>query len=159
MRGVVYNFADGTAGGEPFGMSGIFSFLCAFCVGGTLLGALYILVPEGAFKKPLKYLFGVCFICCIISFFPLTADIDITEGLQSQSAADYTDTNLYAARLTFCTALDKAGIPYKDINVFAYTDEENRITGLEVTVFSEAPPQEITAVLQNENIKVSVINE
>ena len=159
MRGAVYNLAFRAGPGKPRYMSRIISFLTAFCVGGVLLGALYILAPEGAFKKPLKYLFGVCFVCCIVSFFPVFSNMDITADLSSFTLESAPDANLYAARLTVVTALEKAGITCKSIDITPAYDAAGNITELSVTVVSNEDPQKIKNAIESENIKVSVINE
>ena len=141
-------------------MSRIISFITAFCVGGVLLGALYILVPEGAFKKPVRYLFGVCFVCCVVSFFPIFSKFDLSADIPSSSVSDAAQAaNLYAARLTVAAALDKAGITYGSLEVFPAYNAEGEVTGLSVTVRSGDDPQRIKNALENENIEVSVINE
>ena len=159
MLGVVYNIPNGAYRGKPSGMKQIILFISGFCVSGVLFGALYLLIPEGTFKKPLKYVFGVCFICCIIAFFPSSPDFDYSAELAEETSAINDTAVLYAARLTVQTALEKAGIQYRDVRVSAVKDVDGGITGLEVTVVSDEPPQRITAVVQSENIKVSVINE
>ena len=140
-------------------MSRIISFITAFCVGGVLLGALYILVPEGAFKKPLKYLFGVCFVCFAVSFFPAFSDIDLTADFSFSAAENAQTESIYAARLTVAAALEKAGIRYDGLEVLPEYDTGGNIIGLSVTVTSKDDPQIIKDALENENIKVSVINE
>ena len=140
-------------------MKGIISFITVFCAGGVLLGALYILIPEGSFKKPLKYVFGVCFVCCIVSFIPVFSNMDITADIQPQTTESARNAGVYAARITLQTALDKAGIAYKSVEIVPRYDERGRAVFLSVTVVSNDDPRKIADVLENENIEVSVINE
>lgn len=139
-------------------MNSIFSFISAFCVGAVVIGALHLLLPEGAMKKPVKYVFSVCFICLIAALFPLSLNIDFSTGAESIKAYTY-DVNEAVTMLTVKTALSKAGITYSDVKIFSERDIEGNIVFLTVEVYTLEPESKVKNAIESENIKVSVINE
>ena len=139
-------------------MSGIFSFFGAFCVGSVIFGALYILLPEGSLKEPVRYVFCLCFICLLLSSvsFSFKKGIDYTA---ENSAADVADLSGKTAELTFKTALKKAGINFTDLKVLTSKNASGGIDIIEVVVYSPDSPQKITEAIGNNGYGVSVINE
>lgn len=138
-------------------MNGFISFITAFCTACIVLGGLYILIPHGNMSKSVKYVFSLCFVCCIIAV-PLSGtsfsiDFDIPDAQQ-------TDISASAAQLVFSEALRSAGIEFSKITVVTDKSSSGSIVISEVIIYTDADESAVRAVTENgESYKVSVINE
>lgn len=138
-------------------MNGFVSFVTAFCTSCIVLGGLYMLMPRGNMSKSVKYVFSLCFVCCIIAV-PLSGttfslDFDIPDTQQSDISAS-------AAQLVFSEALRSADIEFSKITVVTDKSSSGSIVISEVIIYTQADESAVRAVTENgENYKVSVINE
>ena len=139
-------------------MKGILGFFGAFCVTSVAIAALFILVPDGKFTKPLKYTFCICFLCLVFSSVSVTfrrSEISVP----STDAADFSYASEAALKLTFKTALGKAGISFSDLDIITSKNTDGGIDIIEVTVWSPDDPQKIIDAIGNEDYEVNVIND
>lgn len=142
-------------------MSGISSFIMAFCVCLVLLGFLYILCPSGSMSKPVKHVFCLCFICCMLSCGAGLKSIDFSEFSFDDSKQQIITEEMSAetARQVFASALTKSGIDFKKITVHTNKLDDGSISISKVAVFTSASPDAVKAVLDSVDFEVEVINE
>ncbi len=142
-------------------MSGISSFITAFCVCLVLLGFLYILCPSGTMSKPVKYVFCLCFICCMLSCTVGLGSIDFSsvsfESDERQIITEEMSAN--TARMVFASALENSGIEFEKITVHTNKLADGSICISKVTVFTYASPEAVKAVFDTVDFEVEVINE
>lgn len=141
-------------------MSALNSFIISFCVGCVLLGFLYMLCPSGNMSAPVKYIFCLCFVCCVIgaaislptpdfSYFETAANSEI---LTEQNAA-------VTAETVFCEALRQQNINFTKITVGTNKQPNGSIIINKVTVYTEELPQKIYDAIGSESYEVEVVNE
>ncbi len=139
-------------------MNSIFSFLKTFSLGGIVIGALYILVPEKTFKKPIIYILSLTFVLLILLSVPRHIDFDysFTEETVEENIESI---NEQTALLTIKSALSIAGIDYSKLEVDFSKDPDGKINYIYVKIQTKETAEKIKEALNSENIKVSVINE
>lgn len=141
-------------------MSSLGEFVAAFCGACVLLGALFTLVPQGALSKPVKYLFCLLYLCCILScatgleyFIPDITAYDYTPSVSEENAEA-------SAELIIAQALSNSGIEFSEIKVFTDISQEGSITFNEVRIYTSAAPDTVREILgYPEEYEVTVINE
>ena len=134
-------------------------FATAFCSGAVMLGALYILAPEGGSKKAVRYAFCLAFLCIVLS-----AAVKFSgEGFPTfkESARNFGGEDLSAAtaRTVFAEALREAKINYKKITVFTDKTNSGGINITKVFVYTAADYRKVYAVIGSQNYKLVVVNE
>ena len=134
------------------------AFVTAFCVGSIILGALYILVPEGSLSKPVSYAFGIAFLCLILSVGKLTS---INLPQIDYKSAEFANERLSAAsaEMIFSEALAREDINFSKITVFTDKTESGGISITKVVVYTDASPVQVNAVIGSDGYEVLVINE
>ena len=137
---------------------GIKAFLGAFCVVSAMMGALFMLIPNGKLSKCVKYAFSLCFLCAVLSVFSLRGGFK-TELQTGAEVSENGQISAAAAELVFKTALSKAGISYSDLEVLTSKDSSGGIDIIEVVVYSECSADEIIAAIGGDSYGVSVVNE
>ena len=140
-------------------LSSFATSLCASCV---FIGALYMLCPQGAINRSVKYIFALCFILLVVSSalpFSKGMDIDFKEFSQENIQTDKLDE--YTAWYTYAIALEKAGVDFEEIEVCTDKTKEGGIYISKVIIYSECEKSQIQKVLGMEhgNIEVEIINE
>ncbi len=142
-------------------MSGLSSFITAFCVCLVLLGFLYILCPGGSMSKPIKYVFCLCFICCMLSSTALLKNVDFSEVSFDNSEHQIITEEMSAntARQVFASALTKSGIDFEKITVHTNKMNDGSISIIKVIIYTSASPDAVKAVFDNVDFEVEVINE
>lgn len=143
-------------------MNFLSAFATAFCASCVFIGALYMLCPDGAMNRSIKYIFALVFILLVVSAalpFSKGIDIDFEEFSQENIQTDELDG--YTAWYTYALALEKAGIDFKEIEVCTDKTEEGGIYISKVIIYSECERSKILKALGMEygNIEVEIINE
>lgn len=142
-------------------MNAFSSFLMSFSSSCVLLGFLYILCPTGSMSKPLKYIFCLCFICCVISNIAATTRFNFPKiDIKSGSSYQVTETTAAAtAQMIFEQALRQENINYRKITVYTDKLPSGSIIINKVIVYTTHTAEEINRVLSPEGYSVEVINE
>lgn len=141
-------------------MSSFSSFIIGFCSVCVLVGMLYILCPNGVMSKPVKYVFSLCFICCIIagSLGIKQIDFDQIPSTENKSFVTEEMAELTAEQI-FGSALAAQNIDFRKIDVITDKLDDGSISIIEVIVYSSATPEEINRVISSDDYEVRVINE
>ena len=139
-------------------MSWLNSFLTSVCASMILIGALYLISPDGSMAKPVRYVLSLCFLAIIVSFAPLGAarfDFDYkAEQFSGKSEAELiTDAAVYVYK----QALTAAGIN----TVCTDKSENGSISITKILIYSNEPDYKIREALADaaKNYEVVVINE
>lgn len=141
-------------------MNGINSFIISFCGSCILLGFLYMLCPSGSMSTAVKYIFCLCFVCCVVGVvfsikqpdFSLFDKVESTEILTEQNTA-------VTAQMVFGEALIKQNISFRKILVDTNKLADGSIIISRVTVYTSDPPQQVTKAIESDDYEVVVINE
>lgn len=127
-------------------MNGLIGFVTAFCSVCIILGGLSLLIPSGKFEGPIKYIFGLIFILCIISaFLPLKKINTDLEIFKSQT--EINNLNEKSAEMNLRLALLNSNINFSKITVCTDKLSDGSITINKVIVFSRHSPESIRAAL------------
>lgn len=143
-------------------MSGAFSaFITAFCAASIIIGALYLLCPDGAMSKPVKYLFSLIFILAVIGAAAGLKNMSVSFDAEPASVELSDNMKVAAAEYTYRYALTQAGINFTQITVCTDKSEDGSIIINKVIVYSDCEEQRIREALgvAAQNYKVEVINE
>ncbi|MBR3145365.1 MAG: hypothetical protein IKF53_05690, partial [Clostridia bacterium] len=114
-------------------MNSIFSFLKTFSLGGIVIGALYILVPEKTFKKPIIYILSLTFVLLILLSVPRHIDFDYSFNEETVEE-NIESINEQTALLTIKSALSIAGIDYSKLEVDFSKDPDGKINYIYVKI-------------------------
>lgn len=143
-------------------MSWLNSFLTSVCAAMILIGALYLISPDGSMAKPVRYVLSLCFLAIIVSFAPLGAarfDFDYkAEQFSGKSEAELiTDAAVYVYK----QALTAAGINFNEITVCTDKSENGSISITKILIYSNEADYKIREALADaaKNYEVVVINE
>ena len=140
-------------------MNGINSFIISFCAGCVLLGFLYMLCPAGSMSAIVKYVFCLCFMCCVLGtvFNISQVDFSFAEGktdeiLNPQTAAA-------TAQMVFSEALSSQQINFTKILVDVNKSDDNSIVISRVTVYTNEDGSKIKQAIGSDSYEVQIINE
>ena len=143
-------------------MNFIYSVLTAFCAACIFIGTLYILCPDGAISKSVKYLLSLVFLVSVIAAANVVvkkSDVKIpavtTPEINTQNL-DSTNAELFYSYL-----LNRAGIEFSKISVYTDKSDDGSIIISKVLIYSNQSREEIIKVLADaaENTEVEIINE
>lgn len=142
-------------------MNYINSFLISFCAAAVFIGALYMLCPDGAMNKSIKYILSLVFLLSVVSVAGITvkkADIDLQFTPPQIDAADLEIKN---AEYVYSLALKTANIDFSEIEIFTNKADDGSIIINKVIVHSGCERQKIVDALgeATKNIEVEVIND
>lgn len=143
-------------------MSSISSAICGFCAACVFIGALFMLCPDGALSKSVKYTLSLVFLLAVISAAGIGVknfDADFFKTEQTDiSTEQLTELNI---RLVFEETLRKNGINFEEISVFTDKLETGGISITKVIIRSDCEKEKIFEVLGNvsNSVEVEVINE
>ena len=142
-------------------MNALSSFLMSFSSSCVLLGFLYMLCPSGSMAKPIKYVFCLCFMCCVISSVAAVSRLQFPEiNIKSSGNYQVTETTAAAtAQMIFEEALSRENINYRKITVYTDKLPSGSIIISKVIVYTSHTADEIYRVLSPEGYNVEVINE
>lgn len=143
-------------------MSWFKSFIMAFCTAGICFGALFILSPSGKMERSVKYVLSLCFLVIIIAvagFGIKTADIDFSYDIETSLETE--DLKKDIAVAVFETALDNAGINFKEISVFTDNDNKDGISCNKIKIITDCSRERVVSALGGEidGFEVEVVNE
>lgn len=141
-------------------MKGFSDFIIAFCSSCIFLGFLYMLCPEGNMASGVKYVFCLCFLCCILGSVTNLKEFDFgdfsssikTETVNERSAS-------VSAENVFAEALSSQNINFTKITVDTNKLSNESIIISKVTVYSDCDKEDIIAVIGSDSYEVCVINE
>ena len=142
-------------------MSYINTFLISFCAAAVFIGALYMLCPDGAMQKPIKYLLSLLFLLSVISVAGITvknAELNLDFTLPQ---TDSTDLEIKNAEYVYAFALRNADIGFREIEIFTTKTENGSININKVIIYSEHTKEAVLEVLGEaaKNIEVEIVNE
>lgn len=143
-------------------MNGLSSVLTAFCAACVLIGSLYMLCPDGAMSRTVKYALSLVFLISVIASAGLgikTADFDF--NIPEIPETDTAELETASARYVYSYALSSAGIDFSEITVCTDKTADNRIIITKVIIKSPCTKSEIIAALGEaaQNYEVEIINE
>jgi len=135
-------------------------FMISFCSSCVLLGFLYMLCPVGNMAKSVKYVFCLCFLCCVLSGVSAFPKPNFSAFLSKKSNPAVTEQSAaVVAQMTFAEALSNAGINFRKIEVCTNKLYDGSITISRITVYTAADLEEITDVIGSDGYEVCVVNE
>ena len=141
-------------------MSEINSFITSFCAGCILLGFTYMLCPSGSMNNSVKYVFCLCFVCCIVATALSMPTPDFTYFDSTHDKQLLTEQNTsVTAQTVFCEALRSQNINFRKITVDTNKMLDGSIIINKVTIYSSEDPQKIKQVIEADSYEVAIINE
>lgn len=141
-------------------MNEINSFIVSFCSSCILLGFLYMLCPSGNMNSSVKYIFCLCFVCCVLGTAFSVKKPDFSQYDKAKNTTILTEQNTaVTAKMVFCEALASQNINFRKITVDTNKLPDGSITISRITVYTNEPPQKITELINSESYEVVVINE
>ena len=141
-------------------MSGINSFIISFCGSCVLLGFLYMLCPSGNMSAPVKYIFCLCFVCCVLGTAFSIKPPDFSEFDKTESTQLLTEQNsAVAAQAVFTQALKQQNINFRKITVDTNKMTDGSIIISKITVYTSDSPQKVLEVIDSDSYEVVIINE
>ena len=136
------------------------SFITGFCVSCVLIGVLYMLCPSGSMANSVKYVFCLCFVCCVLSVALTMPKIDFSYFETRGNKEILTEDNTaFYAKEVFSEALLKQNINFRKIDVFTNKNKDGGIVINRVDVYSNADETKIKQAIDSEYYEVVVINE
>ncbi len=140
-------------------MSGISSFILAFCIVCTVIGGLSIIAPSGSFAKPLKFVSCLVFLCVVLGGIFGMGEIDFEIQKNENEVSENASAGTLAKQV-FEEALRQSDIEFEKIEVFTDKSEAGGIFITEVVVYSHAPQEKIRGIISGEGAyDVRVVNE
>ncbi|MBE6810286.1 MAG: hypothetical protein E7521_04420 [Ruminococcaceae bacterium] len=141
-------------------MNGINSFIIGFSSSCILLGFLYMLCPSGNMSASVKYIFCLCFVCCIVGSALSIKQPDFSMIEKAQNAEIITEQNAsVTAQMIFSEALTQKNINFRKITVDTNKLADGSIVISRITVYTSEPPQKVLEVIKSDSYEVIVINE
>lgn len=141
-------------------MDGFSSFIVNFCISSVLFGFLYFLCPTGGTKLSVKYIFCICFVCCVIGGATNINTPNFTAFEQHNGGEILTEQNAAAtAQLIFCEALSRQEISFRKITVDTNKLNDGSIVINKVTVYTNESEKRILSVIGSDGYEVNVIND
>ena len=141
-------------------MQGLNAFIIGFCGSCILLGFLYILCPSGNMSAPVKYVFCLCFVCCVVAAAISIPTPDFTEFDEFYDRELLTEQNTaVTAQMVFGEALRGQNINFRKIVVDTNKLSDDSIIISKVTVYTDEEAQKISQTIGSDDYEVEVINE
>lgn len=127
-----------------------------------MIGAFYMLCPDGSMGKSVRYILSLCFIVSVLAATSFNiGDIKINTDYSLPDIVTQESMQTAAAEYTYAAALEKAGINFRKITVCTDKTESGSIIISRVIVYSDCEAAKIREALGAvaENYKVEIINE
>lgn len=141
-------------------MEGLNSFIISFCGSCVLLGFLYMLCPSGNMSAPVKYVFCLCFVCCVVGAAVTLPNPDFSYFDTAAGGEILTEQNTaVTAETVFSEALRQQNINFRKITVDTNKLSDGSIIISKVTVYTDELPQKIYAAIDSDSYEVEIINE
>lgn len=141
-------------------MNNLSAFMISFCSSCILLGFLYMLCPEGSMGGSVKYVFCLCFLCCVLSGITNLPKIDLKQFQSASDSQLVTEQSSAAvAQTVFVRALIEQNINFTKVTVDTNKLQNGSITINKVTVYTSESAEKIESVIGSDSYEVCVINE
>lgn len=139
-------------------MNSLSLFITSFCGACVLIGALYILCPDSAMSKSIKYALSLVFIISVITAAAAVGRIDISFDTNAVSAPSADELAAASARYAYSYALEKEKINFSEITVCTDKSEDGSIIISKVIIYSDANKEDIFRALGEaaENYEIEV---
>ena len=141
-------------------MNGLSSFIISFCGSCVLLGFLYMLCPSGSMSAPVKHVFCLCFVCCVIASVLTIPKPDFSYFDKANNAEILTEQNTaVTAEMVFGEALRQSNVNFRKISVETNKMSDGSIIISKVTVYTTESAQKVEEIIGSDSYEVCVINE
>lgn len=143
-------------------MNFLSSVITAFCAACIFIGSLYILCPDGAVSKSIKYILSLVFLISVIAAAgAVTNKGNIILPSPSNYKIDTEALDTANAELIYSYLLRLGGIDFTKISVYTDKSEDGSIIISKVLIYSNQSREEILECLDGaaENTEVEIINE
>ncbi len=141
-------------------MNGLNSFIISFCSSCILLGFLYMLCPMGNMGASVKYIFCLCFVCCVTATAISLPKPDFSYFDELRAEEILTEQNTaVTAQSVFSEALTRQNINFKKITVDTNKLNDGSIVISRVVVYTSEQETRIMQAIDSEHYEVVVINE
>lgn len=141
-------------------MNGLSSFIISFCGSCVLLGFLYMLCPSGSMSAPVKYVFCLCFVCCVVgaALSIPNPDFSYFDGSEGADILNEQNTSV-TVQAVFSEALRQSDINFRKITVDTNKMSDGSIIISKVTVYSGDDKSKIIQAIGSDSYEVVIINE
>lgn len=141
-------------------MNGLVTFITSFCVSCIVFGFLFILCPSGSMSSSVKYIFGLCFVCCVIASVATIQKPDFSFFEKSSSKEILTEQNTaVTAQMIFGETLRQQNINFTKVQVKTNKLSDGSIVIEQVTVYSDDDFSKIIQAIGSDSYEVCIINE
>ncbi len=137
-------------------------FFISFCTGCILIGALYMLCPDGNISKPVKHIFSLVFLIIIISAANIPIkNIDFSIPSASALEIDSDTLQIANAEYVFSKTLTSQNVDFKEISFCTDKTDDGGIVITKVIIVSNEPREKIIKALDvlAQNREVETVNE
>ena len=91
-------------------MNALNSFITAVCAACVIIGAAYLICPDGSMQKPVKYVLSLVFIAVIISAVPIArVKFDLNFNAYEYSEKTEDELLISGAEYVYGSVLKKSG--------------------------------------------------
>lgn len=143
-------------------MNALNSFITAVCAACVIIGAAYLICPDGSMQKPVKYVLSLVFIAVIISAVPI-ARVKFDLNFNAYEYGEKTEDELLisGAEYVYGSVLKKAGVNFNKITVCTDKTESGGISIIKIAVSTNEPEYKVKEALNaaGVNYEVTVQNE
>ena len=143
-------------------MNALNSFITAVCAACVIIGAAYLICPDGNMQKPVKYVLSLVFIAVIISAVPI-ARVKFDLNFNAYEYREKTEDELLisGAEYVYGSVLKKAGVNFNKITVCTDKTESGGISIIKIAVSTNEPEYKVKEALNaaGVNYEVTVQNE
>ena len=141
-------------------MNNLSVFLVSFCSACVLLGFLFLLCPKDKLNSSVKYVFCLCFLCCVLNGAVNFPKLNLSQFDTASTKAALTEQSTASvAQSVFAEALTQQNINFSKISVDTNKLSNGSITISRVTVYSAESVELIASVIGSDSYEVCVINE
>lgn len=143
-------------------MNIIISLLTAFCASAVFIGALYMICPEGAINKTVKFVLGLAFLLSVIAASGISLNkTDIYVEIPKTETADSDTLDIAVAKYVYSYTLKNSGIDFSEITVCTDKSADGSIYISKVIIKSQENREKILNALgeAGKNIEVEIKNE
>ena len=143
-------------------MNALNSFITAVCAACVIIGAAYLICPDGSMQKPVKYVLSLVFIAVIISAVPIArVKFDLNFNAYEYSEKTEDELLISGAEYVYGSVLKKAGVNFNKITVCTHKTESGGISIIKIAVSTNEPEYKVKEALNaaGVNYEVTVQNE
>ena len=143
-------------------MNALNSFITAVCAACVIIGAAYLICPDGSMQKPVKYVLSLVFIAVIISAIPIArVKFDLNFNAYEYSEKTENELLISGAQYVYGSVLKKAGANFNKITVCTDKTESGGISIIKIAVSTNEPEYKVKEALNaaGVNYEVTVQNE